>query len=274
MNRRTAMTYISAGIAAAACRPLQLAQAADSKDGVLQLSLRSRVQPFKGVDAWDEVTLRKELPAKETALLICDMWDDHWCKPAAKRCDALAKKMAPVIAAARARGVHIIHSPSDCMDFYKDAPQRRRILEIAKAEPPKPLELPNPALPCDTTSGGCDDDSKFFKAWKRQHEAIAIADADVISDKGDEVYSFIKARGIKTMLYVGVHTNMCVLHRTFAIKQMTRWGIPCVLVRDLTDSMYDPRKPPMVSHDEGTALIIQYIEKYWCPSILSGDLSA
>src|SRR5262249_47917125 len=117
MNRRTAMTHMTAGIAAAACRPLQLAQAADAKDGVLRLSLRSRVQPFKGVDAWEEVTLRKELPARETALLICDMWDDHWCKPAAKRCDALAKKMAPVIAAARAKGVHIIHSPSDCMEF-------------------------------------------------------------------------------------------------------------------------------------------------------------
>jgi nicotinamidase-related amidase len=273
MNRRTALSTITAGVTAAAVQPL-LTQAADSKDGVLHVSLRSRLQPFKGVDAWEEVTLRKELPAKETALLICDMWDDHWCKPAAKRCDALAKKMAPIIAAARAKGVQIIHSPSDCMEFYKDAPQRRRILEVAKVEPPKPLQLPDPALPCDTTAGGCDDDSKFFKAWKRQHEAIAIADPDVVSDKGTEVYSFIKAKGIKTMLYVGVHTNMCVLHRTFAIKQMTRWGIPCVLLRDLTDSMYDPRQPPKVSHDEGTELIIQYIEKYWCPSILSADLTA
>ena len=71
---------------------------------------------------------------------------------------------------------------------------------------------------------------------------------------------------------MGVHTNMCVLHRTFAIKQMTRWGIRCILVRDLTDSMYDPKKPPMVSHDQGTELVVQYIEKYWAPSILSKDL--
>jgi nicotinamidase-related amidase len=274
MNRRTAVSILTAGVAGAAVQPLRLTQAADAKDAALRLSLRSRLQPFKGVDAWEEVTLRKELPAKETALLLCDMWDDHWCKPAAKRCAALATKMAPVIAAARAKGVQIIHAPSDCMDFYKDAPQRRRILEVAKVEPPKPLPLPDPALPCDTTAGGCDDDSKFFKAWKRQHEAIAIADADVISDKGAEVYSFIKSKGIKTMLYVGVHTNMCVLHRTFAIKPMTRWGVPCVLVRDLTDAMYDPRQPPKVSHDEGTDLIIQYIEKYWCPSILSADLTA
>jgi nicotinamidase-related amidase len=273
MHRRVALKLLAAGATTAALHPYQGALAAAAKDGTLRLSLRSRVQPFKGLDAWDEVTLRKELPANETALLICDMWDDHWCKPAAKRCDALAKKMAPIIAAARAKGVQIIHSPSDCMDFYKDTPQRKRILNVAKVEPPKPLELGDPPLPCDTTTGGCDDDSKFFKAWKRQHEAITIAEPDVISDKGTEVYSFIRSKGIKTMLYVGVHTNMCVLHRTFAIKQMTRWGVPCILLRDLTDSMYDPRKPPKVSHDEGTELIVQYIEKYWCPTALSSDLA-
>ncbi len=27
-----------------------------------------------------------------------------------------------------------------------------------------------------------------------------------------------------------------------------------------------------VSHDEGTELVIEHIEKYWCPSILSSDL--
>jgi hypothetical protein len=33
-----------------------------------------------------------------------------------------------------------------------------------------------------------------------------------------------------------------------------------------------PRKVPFVSHDEGTELVIQHIEKYWCPSVLSKDL--
>jgi len=29
-----------------------------------------------------------------------------------------------------------------------------------------------------------------------------------------------------------------------------------------------------VSHDEGTQLAIGFIEKYWCPSLHSGDLLA
>jgi nicotinamidase-related amidase len=94
----------------------------------------------------------------------------------------------------------------------------------------------------------------------------------VISDRGAEVYSFLRQRGIKNLLVMGVHTNMCVLRRSFAIRQMTNWGIRCVLVRDLTDSMYNPADRPFVSHAEGTELVVQHIEKYWGPSVLSSEL--
>ena len=65
---------------------------------------------------------------------------------------------------------------------------------------------------------------------------------------------------------------MCVLHRSFAIKQMVRWGVDVALVRDLTDTMYNPAMPPYISHEEGTRLVVEFIEKFWCPSIDSSDL--
>lgn len=243
-------------------------------DALLRLNLRTRVETFKGSSAWDEVMVRKELLGRDTAIILCDVWDKHWCQAASSRCDALAKKMVPVLEAARARGVLIIHAPSDCMDFYKDAPQRQRMLAIPAVKPPEPRKLDDPPLPVDASDGGCDDAApvKPFRAWTRQHPAIPIAEQDLISDKGTEVYSALRERGIKHLIVMGVHTNMCVLHRSFAIKQMTRWGINCILVRDLTDAMYNPKKPPFVSHDEGTELVIQYIEKYWCPSVQSSDL--
>lgn len=71
---------------------------------------------------------------------------------------------------------------------------------------------------------------------------------------------------------MGVHTNMCVLNRPFAIKQMARWGVDVMLVRDLTDTMYNPARPPYVSHEEGTRLVVEFIEKFWCPTIASADL--
>ena len=95
----------------------------------------------------------------------------------------------------------------------------------------------------------------------------------VVSDKGAEIYSLLRLRGIDNLLVMGVHTNMCVLNRTFAIKQMTKWGVRCILVRDLTDSMYDPKASPFVAHDQGTELVIEHIEKYWCPTTLSKYLT-
>lgn len=238
----------------------------------MKLPLRTRVEVFRGSGDWAPAAVTQSFPVGETAILICDMWDKHWCTGASKRVDALARKMAPVIDLARDHHVQIIHSPSDVMQFYKDAPQRLVIQQIAKAEPPAPRGLTDPPLPIDDASGGCDTGDKFYKAWSREHASLRIAGDDVVSDNGAEVYSFLRQKGIKNLLVMGVHTNMCILKRSFAIRQMTNWGIRCVLVRDLTDTMYDPKDRPFVSHDRGTELVVQHIEKYWGPSVLSADV--
>jgi nicotinamidase-related amidase len=238
----------------------------------LELNLRSRVEAFKGSGEWQEVQFRRSLPVNETAILICDMWDNHWCKGAALRVDKLADKMDPVLARARAGGLLIIHAPSEVMDFYKETPQRQAMLQLAAIDAPPPVEITDGPFPIDDKQGGCDTHDEFYKAWKRENARLHIASNDVISDKGAEIYSLLRLRGIRNLLVMGVHTNMCILNRSFAIKQMTKWGVRCVLVRDLTDSMYDPQARPFVSHDQGTELVIQHIEKYWCPTALSADL--
>jgi len=238
----------------------------------LRLPVRSRVEAFKGSGVWQEVKLDASLPIPQTAILICDMWDKHWCSGASRRVEALARRMAPVIDQARARGIQIIHAPSETMEFYKDWPQRQSILRIAKIAPPAPLGLTDPPLPIDDSDGGCDTGGSFYKAWTRETAALPTGAADVISDDGTQVYSFLQERGIRNLLVMGVHVNMCVLNRSFAIKQMTNWGIRCVLVRDLTDSMYNPKDRPYVSHDLGTELVVEHIERYWCPSTASIDL--
>jgi len=91
-------------------------------------------------------------------------------------------------------------------------------------------------------------------------------DRDVISDDGHEIYSFLQQHSLRHVIMVGVHTNMCVLNRTFGVKQMVRWGVDIVLVRELTDAMYNPGMRPYVSHDEGTRLVVGYVEKFWCPT--------
>ncbi len=242
-------------------------------EGTIKLTLRTRVETFKGSGEWDEVTVTRDLPVAETAIVICDMWDKHWCRGATERCDAIARRMAPVIAQARAKGVQIVHAPSECMDFYAGTPQRVRMQLAPKATAPKPLALPaEPPLPIDDSDGGCDTDDSFYLAWTRQNPQIDVGEFDGVSDNGDEVYNLFRQLGIKNVLVMGVHTNMCILNRSFAIRAMARRGMNCILVRDLTDTMYDPKDAPRVPHDMGTELVVQHIEKYLCPSTTKEQL--
>jgi len=72
---------------------------------------------------------------------------------------------------------------------------------------------------------------------------------------------------------MGVHLNMCVLGRPVGIRQMVTIGKNVVLMRDMTDTMYNPKKRPFVSHFAGTDLVVQHVEKFWCPSITSTALT-
>src|SRR5258708_21285460 len=83
----------------------------------------------------------------------------------------------------------------------------------------------------------------------------------------------MEERGIKNVIVMGVHTNMCVLGGPFGLRQMAKNGKNVVLARDLTDAMYNPQKSPFVSHRRGTEMVIEHVEKYVAPSILSADIS-
>ncbi|HEV8260543.1 MAG TPA: hypothetical protein VGQ19_07300, partial [Burkholderiales bacterium] len=73
---------------------------------------------------------------------------------------------------------------------------------------------------------------------------------------------------------LGVHLNMCVLGRPFAIRQMLNQGKNVLLMRDLTDTMYNSRMRPYVNHFIGTDGMIEHVEKYLCPTITSVDFGA
>ncbi|NLE43134.1 MAG: cysteine hydrolase [Chloroflexi bacterium] len=244
------------------------------------LTLRLRRQELTRDDGgravWRTLTGEDVIPARAVGILVCDVWDQHWCRGAEERVDAMAARINELLQAARGRGVLIIHSPSDTMDFYAGNQARERVWEAPRVPLPEEREHIDPPLPIDDSDRGCDTkETVEYRVWHRQHRAIHIdEDQDFITDEGQQVYSIIIKRNIRRLLYVGVHTNMCILNRGFGIKQMVRWGVPVALVRDLTDAMYNPAKPPYVSHDEGTQLVVGFIEKFWCPSVSSEDLIA
>jgi putative membrane-bound dehydrogenase-like protein len=243
--------------------------------------MRSRVERPAGSGQWHVLERNVDWPAQQTAIIVCDMWDQHWCKGATARVAEMAPRMQAVLQEARRRGVLIIHAPSDTMTFYQDHPQRRRAQQAPKAPAPQDIgrwqaldRVKEAPLPIDDTDGGCDDHPPCPTGhpWRRQIPTLEIEEADYISDNGEEVYNILQHHGIENVIVLGVHTNMCVLGRPFSIRQMVRLGKNVVLMRDMTDTMYNSRMRPWVPHFTGTDLVVEHIEKYWCASVTSRDV--
>jgi nicotinamidase-related amidase len=258
----------------------------------LKVTLRSRAG-----DGYQVVTKAEAWNPKETAIIVCDMWDRHHCPTSEKRVVELAPRMNEVLKSARGRGVFIINAPSSCMDPYKDHPARLLAKNAPKAaDLPKDIgvwcyKIPSEdkgKYPIDQSDGACDCADKLILAheeamakegrnpkapWKAQNERLTIADNDAISDSGVEIWNLLTQRGIKNVMLMGVHTNMCVLGRPFGLRQMAKNGKNVVLVRDLTDTMYNPERWPNVSHFKGTELIVEHIEKFVSPTITSDQIA-
>ena len=165
----------------------------------LELHTRARSKAPGAEGGWEVTHKILQWEPAKTALIICDMWDKHWCKGATERVAEMAPRMNEVVKAARAKGVFIIHAPSDTMEFYAGTPQRERARNAPAATPPIPLKRwcgLDPAkegfLPIDDSDGGCDDDPpcQNYKAWSRQTPAIEIADEDAITDSA-EAYNLL-----------------------------------------------------------------------------------
>jgi nicotinamidase-related amidase len=183
--------------------------------------------------------------------------------------------MEPLLQKARASGLLVIHAPSDTMSFYANTPGRRLAEDAPHFAPPEELVVHDPPLPIDDTDGGCaTPGDKEHRAWSRETPLLTIARDDVISDSGAEIYNVLRQHHIDTVFFMGVHANMCILNRTFGIRQLSKWGVRCVLVRDLTDAMYHSASRPYVSHAAGTELVIEYIERYWAPTVTSAQMFA
>jgi alpha-L-fucosidase len=250
--------------------------------GNLELDLRYLRKLDTGMDQWEQVTTHGQWAPSGTAAVVCDMWNQHWCKSATARVAEMAPRMNDVLNELRRRGVLIIHCPSDTMKYYEGAPGRK----LAQAAPHVETAIPlkrwanlDPAkegsLPIDDSDGGCPDDPPCTPAtkapWPWQHEidALEIKPGDAITDSAEAFY-LMRERSITNVIVMGVHENMCVLGRPFSIRQMVGEGQHVVLLRDLSDTMYDPRLKPYVDHFTGTDLMTWHIEKYWCPTI-TGD---
>ncbi|MBM3902632.1 MAG: cysteine hydrolase [Verrucomicrobia bacterium] len=276
---RVALATVSLGVT------LATGMAADSSITMhlrqQRVDLHGKTQTSRRTAQWDP---------RQTAVIVCDMWDDHWCRSAARRVGEMAGPLNELLKQARKQGIFVIHAPSSVTRFYEGTLQRKRAQSAPFAKTPVPLATAprwgtawcwtdarhEGVLPIDDTDMGCSCSGTkctVREAWTRQIPAIELCPEDALTDDGQETWNLLAQHGIRHVILCGVHLNMCVLGRPFAIRQMVYLGQDVVLMRDFTDTMYNPERPPGVDHFTGTDLVVGHVERFWCPSIVSTDLT-
>jgi hypothetical protein len=235
----------------------------------LVLKMRRHERQLVPTEQWVEHDFFGKVWTDRTAILLCDLWDTHWCSHAARQIDFLSQKIEQTLNVARAGGIQIIHSPSGTMSFYDNCTERRRAQNCPISTYWISPDRFDPPLSFD----GMDFEhpSEYFSS--KQNSNITIKSDDIISDDGIEIINFLSWKKITHLIYVGVHSNMCILERSFGIKQMVKWGIKCLLIRDLTD-VFVAANQSAVARAEAAAITIKYIEQYWCPTTLNSDFLA
>jgi nicotinamidase-related amidase/type 1 glutamine amidotransferase len=257
-----------------------------------RFDLRYRIETAADSGRFHALTRQENWDPAKTVVIVCDVWDSHHSINAVRRVEEMAPRIDQFVKRARESGATIVHAPSDCMESYVDHPARKRAVALPaldnvpanmrqwchQIDAEKRLKYP-----IDQSDGGEDDDLDEHAAWARelaangrnpgspwkmQTKLISIdGQQDFISDSGPEIWSLMESRQIDNVILCGVHTNMCVLGRPFGLRNMVTAGKRVVLVRDLTDTMYNPQSWPFVNHHTGTDLIVEYIEKCICPTI-------
>jgi len=213
------------------------------------------------------------------AVIVCDMWDQHWSTGATERVNCLAPRINRFLKKLRAGGAFIVFCPSGVVSAYEGTPARARLRTFEDGADWAPrggdggaIALPDPPFELGPNGGSDTEDGvpPGTPVWSCQHQDLEIdQDWDVLGDDGSGVMRYLRSVHVSRVLLVGVHLNQCVLMRPFGVVALLQGGFEPVVVADLTDSMYDPRERPYVSHAEGHELVVQYVATHICPVTVS-----
>jgi nicotinamidase-related amidase len=208
-----------------------------------------------------------------TAVIIIDMWNSHWCMTASERVSAMVPRMNQALDIARRLGMKIVWNPSDVVTAYSGYPQYEKAIAAQERKAPRWRDaltvrfnapygkcMCGPGIHCHVNYG-----------WDAMHPDLHIGEDDLISASTDEIYSLLSEYGITHIIYMGVHTNMCVFGKPGALSSMWSAGFDCLLARDLNDAYtaYEPERG--YTPDTGTTEINDQLQKAGIPGVNLGE---
>jgi hypothetical protein len=99
------------------------------------------------------------------------------------------------------------------------------------------------------------------------HPGLRVGPDDWMPDTGEEVWAICRERGLTHLVYVGFHTQVCLLGKPMGLRAMKRAGLTCILARDMTDAHpgYDPARG--FTPDLNTSQVVEHFERHLAPTI-------
>lgn len=228
----------------------------------IELTLQSR-DPATG----NIVLAGEKVDPKRVGVVAVDVWNFHWCKTATMRVDAIVPRMNKALEAARSLGMTVMLCPSDVVDNYVGYPQREKVFALPKLPVPTVMNVTCPPVP---DAGGCAcgrERCAVNYGWDGMHPDLRIGEDDLMPDTQAEVYAICKTRNLTHLIYVGFHTQVCLLGKPMGLRAMKSAGLRCVLARDMTDAHpgYDPARD--FTPDLNTEQVVEHFEKHLAPTI-------
>ena len=269
LGPRIGLTVASALLCWAQCGLLthngsasDLTARASRKPEQIELTLQRR-DPHTGA-----ITLTTEkVNAAQVGVVIVDMWNFHWCKTSTARVAALVPRMIPTVEAAHRLGMTLFWCPSDVADNYVGTIQHEAAMAVRQHPLPPLKSISCPPAP---DGGGCTC-GPVHCAWNYGWDAMApglvMHEDDFMPNDCETLYSLCVERGVTHLIYVGVHTQVCLLGKSIGLRNMSGLGLNCILARDLTDAhgLYDPVKG--ITPDDFTSNVVAHFERHLAPTI-------
>mgnify|MGYP001189008057 CR=1 FL=1 len=199
----------------------------------------------------EENFIRREidmaLPVAETALVLVDMWNIHFIESWLERAiDITRESVVPVLDAARAAGLTIVHAPSPPVAAGFSQLQRHRPSEPSPTPDWPPTEFCRRAGDYAAFRGPRDQPPGIALHWDGMKDqlgmssAIEVREEDFVIATGQQLHDLAKERRILHLVYAGFATNWCILNRDYGMRAMAARAYNLILLRESTTGVEFP----------------------------------
>ena len=253
MKRTTILAVLLATLAASLAR---------AEPRLLSLTLQTR-----DANNGQVILTTENVDSASVAIVVVDPWNFHWCKTATMRVDALIPRMNKALEAARWLGMTVMLCPSDVVDNYAGWPQREFVIAMPKHPLPPLVKIDCPTPP---NGGGCacgNERCVINYGWDGMHPDLRIAETDLMPNTLEDVWTICKDRRITHLIYMGVHTQVCLLGKPMGLRNLKSAGMRCILARDITDAHPGYNPTTGFTPDGHTAEVVAHFERYLAPTI-------